>query len=251
MVTLDQIKELRNLTGVSTMACKLALAETGGDIQKAVEILRKKGEAKTAARSDRSTGEGGFFVKSGQGKVSFVALKCETDFVARTEDFLRFGQELADSEFSGNFASASSRVNEVAAKMGEKLEISEHMTFEGPVASFYIHNNLKIAVVTVLSGGSDEIARDVSMHIAGLAPKYIRPEEVPASDVENEKSIWTEQLKNEGKPEAVIGKILQGKEKKFREEQALLTQSFVKDPEKSVAQYLGGNQVMKFYRGVI
>lgn len=251
MVTLDQIKELRELTGVSTMSCKSALEETHGNIQKAVEILRKKGEAKAAARSDRSTGEGGFFIKSGNGKVSLVALKCETDFVARTQDFSRFGQELADSEFSGDFDSVSARVNEVAAKMGEKLEIAEHKTFEGPVVGSYIHSNLKIAAVAVLTGGSEEIARDVSMHIAGIAPKYIRPEEIPTSDIDQEKSIWIEQLKNEGKPEAVIEKILSGKEKKFREEQALLTQTFVKDPEKSVAQYLGENRVVKFYRSVI
>lgn len=251
MVTLDQIKELRDLTGVSTMSCKSALEETSGDIMKAVETLRKKGEAKAASRSDRSTGEGGFFVKTAEGKVSLVALKCETDFVARTEDFLQYGQELADSEFSGNFASTSAHLNQMAAKMGEKLEISQHMIFEGPVMGFYIHSNLKIASVVVLSGGSEEIARDVAMHIAGLAPKYIRPEEVPQSDVDGEKSIWTQQMKNEGKPEAVVQKILQGKEKKFREEQALLTQSFVKDPEKTVAQYLGGSAVVKFYRGVI
>lgn len=251
MPTLDQIKQLRDMTGVSMMSCKSALEESGDDIEKAVEILRKKGEAKAASRSDRSTGEGGFFVKNSSGKVSLASLRCETDFVSRSDDFMKYGQELADGEFVGEFESVSARLTDMGSKMGEKIEIPEHMSLEAPVTGSYVHSNRKIGVVVGLSGGTEEMARDVAMHIAGIAPKYIRPEEVDGSLLVSERGIWAEQLKNEGKPADIIEKIMLGKEKKFREENALLTQPFVKDGEKTVGQYLGDVKVVKFYRGVI
>lgn len=248
MVTLDQIKELRSLTGVSTMACKNALEESGGDIQKAVDILRKKGEAKSAARADRSTGEGAVSVHQTSGKVSMASLRCETDFVARSDDFLKYAQELADSEFNGNFDQQQARLSDVSAKVGEKLDIGEHVTIEGAVVGSYVHSNKKIGVAVALSGGDEEMARGIAMHIAALNPKFTSPEEVDDSLLTSERDIWAQQLKNEGKPEAMIPKIIQGKEKKFREEQALLTQPFVKDPEKTVQQVLGNNKLLKFVR---
>ncbi|MEK7544530.1 MAG: translation elongation factor Ts [Patescibacteria group bacterium] len=251
MVSLDQIKELRDMTGVSMMSCKSALEEAQGNIEKAVEILRKKGEAKAASRSDRSTGEGGFFVKNAPGKVSLVSLRCETDFVSRSDDFMKYGQELAEGEFAGNFDTVSARLTDMGSKMGEKIEIPEHMSLESTVTGSYVHSNRKIATVVGLSGGTEEMARDVAMHVAGIAPKYIRPEEVDAALLASERDIWAEQLQKEGKPADIVEKIMIGKEKKFREEHALLTQPFVKDSEKTVGQYLGDVQVVKFYRGVI
>jgi elongation factor Ts len=248
MVTLDQIKELRSLTGVSTMACKSALEEASGDIQKAVELLRKKGAAKAAARADRSTGEGGVFVHQDASKAALVSLKCETDFVARSEDFVKYGQELADSEFAGNFDAQAARVSDVSSKVGEKLEVAEHITAEGKVVGTYIHSNRKIGVVVALDSGTEEMARDVAMHVAGLNPKYVTPEEVDTSLIDGEKGIWAEQLRQEGKSEDKIPMIIQGKEKKFRQEQALLTQAFVKNPEQTVGQYLGSAKIQKFSR---
>lgn len=171
--TLEQIKELRETTGISMMSCKKALEETNGDYQKALDLLRKKGEAKAAERSERSTGQG--VVASyihGNGKLGvLVQLGCETDFVARNEEFVN-------------------------------------------------------------------LAKDIAMHVAALNPLVIDPAEVSHELVEKEREIWKEQLKNEGKKEAMMDNILTGKEKKFREEAALLKQAFVKNPEKTVEQLL-------------
>jgi len=171
--TLEQIKELREATGISMMSCKKALEETKGDYQKALDLLRKKGEAKAAERSERSTGQG--VVASyihGNGKLGvLVQLGCETDFVARNDEFVN-------------------------------------------------------------------LAKDIAMHVAALNPLVVSPEEVSHELVEKEREIWREQLKNEGKKEQMIDNILVGKEKKFREETALLSQQFVKNPDKTIEQLL-------------
>jgi len=172
-VSLDQIKELREATGASMMACKKALEEANGDLTKAIEALRKKGEMKAAERSERSTGQG--VVASyihGNGKLGvLVQLGCETDFVARNEDFVN-------------------------------------------------------------------LARDLAMHVAATNPLTISPDEVSHELVEKEREIWRAQLLNEGKKEQMLDKIMEGKEKKFREETSLLKQPFVKDPETTIEQVL-------------
>jgi elongation factor Ts len=172
-VSLDQIKELREATGASMMACKKALEESNGDTTKAIETLRKKGEMKAAERSERSTGQG--VVASyihGNGKLGvLVQLACETDFVARNEDFIN-------------------------------------------------------------------LAKDLAMHVAATNPLTLSPEDVSHELVEKEREIWRSQLINEGKKEQMLDKIMEGKEKKFREETSLLKQAFVKDPEKTVEQVL-------------
>lgn len=172
-IDIHQLKSLRDKTGVSIQLCKSALEEANGDEAKAIEILRKKGAAKAEKRSDRSTGEG--TVQSyihGNGKIGvLIQLNCETDFVAKNEEFV-------------------------------------------------------------------QLARDLAMHVAATAPKHTSPDEVPAELVAKEKEIWTEQLQKEGKPENIMENILTGKEKKFREENALLTQQFVKNPDKTVGELL-------------
>ena len=190
-VTLETIKELRELTGVSTMACKKALEEADGNVQKAVELLRKRGEAKAIERSDRSASQGvvATYVHGNQRLGVMVQLGCETDFVARNEEFMNF-------------------------------------------------------------------AKDIAMHAAAMNPMYVKPEDVPHELIEKEQDIWKAQLQQEGKPEGVWEKIMMGKEKKFREEAALLTQAFVKNPDQTVGQLLtdmglkmGENiQVIRFTR---
>jgi len=172
-ITAQQIKELREKTGVSLSACKKALEEAHGDQAKAIEVLRKKGEAKAVERGDRTTGEGivASYVHSNNKVGVLVQLGCETDFVAKSPDFV-------------------------------------------------------------------ELGKDIAMHIAAMNPTCISPEEVSEEAVESEKNIWREQLKQEGKPEAMLEKIMEGKEKKFREECALLKQPFVKDSEKTVEKLL-------------
>lgn len=171
--TLDQIKELREMTGVSMMGCKKALEESNGDLQKAIEILRKKGEMKAAERSARSTSQGvvASYIHGNARLGVLLQLGCETDFVAKTDDF-------------------------------------------------------------------KNLAYDIAMHAAAMNPLNISPDEVSHELVEKEREIWKEQLKNEGKNDKMIDNILTGKEKKFREENALLKQQFVKDPEKTIEQVL-------------
>ena len=249
MVSLEQIKKLRDDTGVSTMACKKALEEANGDQEKAIEILRKKGEAKAASRSERSTAQGVVAVSEGQGKVAMITLACETDFVAKNEDFINEAKKLADKVLSeGEEADLSGVIGDLTIKLGEKIELKNKEIFEGKNIGTYIHSNNKIGTAVVLSGGETEVARDIAMHIAAMNPGYISPDEVPVALVEKEKEIWTAQLKQEGKPENIWANIMQGKERKFREENALLKQAFVKNPEETIEKLLGDLKIETFTR---
>jgi elongation factor Ts len=249
-VTLDQIKSLRAKTGVSTMACKKALEEAGGDEEKAIELLRKKGEAKAAERADRSTSNGVVAIASEGGKTAMLALACETDFVAKNEDFVKAANDLAKKLLTeGAEADLEGVVSDLTVSLGEKIAINEKVLVEGDQIGSYIHLNNKIGVLIKLNGSGDsEAGNGVAMHIAAMNPANISPEDVSDALVEKEKGIWTEQLKQEGKPEEIIGKIMMGKEKKFREESALLTQPFVKNPEMLIKDVLAGFTVENFWR---
>lgn len=240
-VTIEQIKELRDSTGVSTMACKKVLEEAGGDFDKAVDLLRKKGEAKAADRADKATANGVISIKSDGSKMAMVELQCETDFVAMGDDFIALASALAEKLLSGDLAEDASDIPEVkdaVLKMGENINMANMKLLEGETLGDYVHSNSKIGVVVSLTGGSVELAKDIAMHAAATNPSVISPDEVEQALVDKEKEIWTEQLKAEGKPDEIIGKIMMGKEKKFREENALLKQQFVKDPEKTIEQLL-------------
>lgn len=248
-VTLDQIKALRDLTGVSTMACKKALEEADGDEAKAIEILRKKGEAKAAERNDRTTNFGVTAIESIDGKSSIISLGCETDFVAKNEDFINSAQAMAAKLLrEGENADLSAEISDLNIKMGEKVEVKDKKVIEGKNIGKYKHSNNKIAVLVSMNGGSEEIARDIAMHIAAMKPKVISPDQVEKELLDKEREIWTEQLKNEGKPAEMIEKIMLGKEKKFREEHALLTQAFVKNPDQMIKDILNGAELLGFWR---
>lgn len=252
-VTIEQIKELRDATGVSMTTCKKALEEANGNFDEAVTILRKKGEAKAADRATRTTANGVIVVKFENGKAAMVSLQCETDFVARGEDFVSVAEKLADKLLKGEIKAEdkdSSEVKDVGLKVGEKVKIGEMVLMEGENLGSYVHSNKKIGVLVSLKGGSGEVAKDVAMQVAATSPQVISPEEVSQDLVNKEKEIWTEQLKNEGKPAEIIGKIMMGKEKKFREENALLKQVFVKDSDKTIEDLLKKEEAVieKFIR---
>lgn len=252
-ITAEQIKELREATGVSMMACKNALEEANGDFDAAVDILRKKGETKAADRADRQTSDGVVAIQSADGKAAVVQLACETDFVARGEDFLKLADALAEKLLKGEIKPEDRDLPEVkdaVLKLGENVQIVEMSLVEGENLGDYIHTNKKIGVVVSLKGGDQELAREIAMHIAATNPEVVSPDEISQDSVDKEKSIWADQLKNEGKPEEIIEKIMMGKEKKFREENALVKQAFVKDPEKTIEQLLaaGSAEVEKFVR---
>lgn len=236
------------------MTCKKALDETDGDIDAAIDLLRKKGEAKAADRADRYTGNGVVVVKIGGGKAAILSLLCETDFVSRGEDFQNLAGELTEKLLSGEYSADSEEVPEAMKdafiKLGEKIVVGGKKIVEGSTLGYYVHSNSRIGVVVSLEGGNEELAKDVAMHSAATNPSCISPEEVSDGTVAKEKEIWTEQLAREGKPAEIIEKIMMGKEKKFREENALVKQQFVKDPEKTIEQLLqeGGATVKEFVR---
>lgn len=238
---MEQIKELRSATGVSMMACKKALEESEGDVDKAVDILRKKGESKAADRAGASTAQGAIVVKSEGNKSAMVEIQCETDFVAKGDDFLALAETIADKLLKGEITPDDRDLPEIkdaVLKLGENIKIGKMTVVEGDNVGDYVHSNSKIGVLVSLTGGDTETARDVAMHIAAMNPEVVSPDQVSDDLVEKEKGIWADQLKSEGKPEEIIGKIMMGKEKKFREENALIKQAFVKDPEKLIEQIL-------------
>ena len=249
-ITASQVKELREKTGISMMACKKALTESNGDEEKAIEILRKKGEAKAAEKSERATGEGIVVIKN----TSCIGLKCETDFVARNEDFVALAEKIAERCESGNpesaVAKSENEIKALVAKLGENMTIGDikKLSNSADIIGSYIHMNKKIGVLVTLENGTEEQARDIAMHVAAMNPQYINQEEVSDKLVSKEKEIWADQLKQAGKPENMIENIMKGKENKFRAENALLGQSFVKDPSQTVGQYLDNAKIIEFVR---
>ncbi|MCF7812284.1 translation elongation factor Ts [Candidatus Gracilibacteria bacterium] len=248
-ITAQQVKELRDRTGVGMMACQKALSEADGDIDRAIEILREKGEAKAASKADRETHEGQVAIHNH----AIVKLLCETDFVARNEKFQAFANELAQKASEAGVDAAKQYFESVKTdkiqEIGENilLDSVEIVDQDGVVGS-YVHSNGKLGAIVVLSGGTEEKARDVAMHAVAMNPLVANPEEVPADAIEKEKSVCAEQLKNEGKPEQIIDKIIEGKIKKFCAEQALSSQAFVKDPSQTVQEYLGDAKIVTFVR---
>ncbi len=248
-VSAAQVKELRDKTNVGMMACKKALAEAGGDIEKATEILRKRGEAKAGEKADRSTSEGVVAISGS----AAVVLRCETDFVARNESFIAYAQELAQKADSNGEEGAKAFFEESNTdkiqEVGENITLGEIVLVEGgDQKGSYVHSNGKLGALVALDGGTEEQARDLAMHAVAMNPQVANPEDVPTEDIEKEKEIYREQLINEGKPEQIIDKIIEGKVKKFCAERALTSQAFVKDPSQTVAQYLGAGKLVSFVR---
>lgn len=250
-ITAAQVNELRQRTGVSMMECKKALTEANGDETKAIEILRKRGAAKAAEKSSRETKQGIVVAKVAGNKAVVVKLLCETDFVASNEEFTAIAEKAAEVALDKGADEAKKVsepvIKELFTKLGENMSMEVH-TMEGEGIGEYVHTNKKIATLVRLNKPDEAVARDIAMHVAAMSPKYVKPEEVLASDVEKEKEIWKALLKTEGKPEAIWDKIMIGKEKKFREESALIKQAFVKDQNTTVEQFLKGNTVETFLR---
>jgi len=253
-ITAAQVNDLRQRTGISMMECKKALEEANGNEEKAIEILRKKGVAKAAAKADRVTKQGIVVTKVKSDKAAIVKFLCETDFVAKNEEFQAIANKAADIALQkGAEAAKESQeqaIKDLFTKLGENMAL-EIKVMEGKGIGDYVHSNSKIGVIVNLKNKDAEKARDMAMQIAAMNPTVINPEDVPAEIVEKEKEIWKAQLQQEGKPEQIWDRIMAGKEKKFREETALLKQSFIKDGEKTVEQYLEGNTVTQFIRMAI
>lgn len=257
-VTAAQVNELRKKTGAGMMDCKKALVEANGDMQKAIEILRKKGAAVAAKRAEKSANEGLILTKVAEDKKSaaIVEVNCETDFVAKSEDFVSFAQIVLDEvyikkpasveELLNNSASTKSKLDEVLGKVGEKIEISRfaNENDSGGMLEDYIHPGSKLGVLVKFSevgDGTDELstlAKDVAMQIAAMNPICVKREEVPKDTVEKEMDIYKELARKEGKPENILEKIAQGRLNKFYQENVLIEQAFIKDNSKTVGELL-------------
>lgn len=265
IISLDLIKELREKTGAGMGDCKAALEEAGADLDKAVEILRKKGIAKAAKRSEREAKEGVVKVAvSEQGNEGYIfEINAETDFVVRSEQFQNFAAAVLEAAKAGqprdlagllalplSGPTVSEALANLSGVVGEKLEIRRYaiLTSSGTVAG-YSHAGGRIGALAALDRpGQAELAREIAMQAAAADPKYLSPEEVPADVLDKEKEIYREQLLKEGKPEAMLEKILGGKLAKFYEEVCLLKQEYIKDDKKKVEQILGGAKIEKFIR---
>jgi len=255
-ISAADVKKLRDLTGAGMMDCKKALTEANGDMDEAVEYLRKKGQKVSDQRADREAKQGVIVTHIGENGKKAVALElnCETDFVARNEEFqenaavfakLAFDHNVTDSaalrelEYDGN--SVSKQLETLIGKIGEKIDVSKISLMEttGQIIS-YIHPGSQLAVLVDFDGelSDEEVGKDVAMQIAAMSPIATRRDEVDSSTLDKEREIAKEQLINEGKPEHIAEKAAEGKLRRFFEERVLLEQKFVKDGSISVAEYL-------------
>ncbi|MGC3947182.1 MAG: translation elongation factor Ts [Chryseolinea sp.] len=256
-ISAQDVNKLRQMTGAGMMDCKKALTEAEGDFDKAIEILRKKGQKVSASRSDRDAKEGSVFVKASDDKKEavLIALNCETDFVAKNEEFQALGKLIVDTAFSNKPANKEAllaikvgdltltdRIVELVGKIGEKIEVSEYIHMKGEAVVSYIHAGSKLGVLVSLKGvnGKDvtDAGKDVGMQIAAMNPLGVDDKSVDKTIIEKELEIAKAQILAEGKPENMVEKIAQGKLQRFFKDNTLLAQPFVKDNSKTVAQYL-------------
>ncbi|MCA1062400.1 translation elongation factor Ts [Rossellomorea sp. AcN35-11] len=259
-ITAQMVKELREKTGAGMMDCKKALTETDGDMDKAIDFLREKGIAKAAKKADRIAAEGTTYIASEGNTAIIFEVNAETDFVAKNENFQNLVKELADhllankpstveealDQKMANGSTVSEFINAAIAKIGEKITLRRfEIRTKGDNAAFgeYLHMGGRIAVLTVVEGTTDEnVAKDVAMHAAALNPKYVSRDQVSAEEVEREREVLKQQALNEGKPENIVEKMVEGRLGKYFEDICILDQSFVKNPDQKVRQFLEANK---------
>lgn len=258
-ITAQDVNKLRKMTGAGMMDCKKALTEANGDFEIAIEILRKKGQKISVSRAGKTASEGTIFINltNDNSKGVLIALNCETDFVAKNEEFKKLGQLIVDTATQQNPGSieelykltvdgltVKEKIEELMGKIGEKLEISSMKILEGEQVVSYIHANSKLGVMVALKGGDSanitEAGKDVAMQIAAMNPLGVDKDDISQDVINKEIEIGREQAKAEGKPEALLEKIAMGKLNKFFKENTLLNQVFVKDNSLTIAKYLDG-----------
>ena len=265
-ISAAQVKELRDKTGVGMMDAKKALVETEGDMEKAVDVLREKGVAKAEKKSGRVAAEGIAAVAIKDNKAAIVEINCETDSVASTDKFKNLVTEVADKIAEEEPASVDDAlalktangtvkddVIETTRVTGEKISLRRFQVVEkGADQSFgsYIHNGGQIAALVVLDGADSATAKDVAMHVAAINPEYVNREQVPADRLAHEKDVLVKEALNEGKPEKIVEKMVEGRLNKWLSEISLDDQEFVKDSDQTVAHFVEskGGKVSSFIR---
>ena len=253
-ISASDVGKLRRQTGSGMMDCKKALIEASGDFEQAVDILRKKGQKVAAKRADRQATEGVVIAKNNtdNNKAILISLNCETDFVAKNEDFIKIAHSILDKAVSENLASSedlssmlldegvtvAEKVLEQTGVIGEKIEISAQVVEDTQVSS-YVHAGNRLATIVGFNQTLDhQVARDIAMQVAAMSPIAVDKDNVDQETVNRELEIAKDLARQEGKPEQMLDKIAQGRLNKFFKENTLLNQAFIKDGKKSVAQYL-------------
>ncbi len=261
-ISASLVKELRERTGLGMMECKKALVEAGGDIEKAIEELRKSSGMKAAKKAGRTAADGvaAARVADDGSYAVLVEVNSETDFVARDGNFLDFVQKVLAKAFASRQTQIAALMDgeletarqALVQKIGENISVRrvELVTAEAGVVGGYVHSTNKIAVLVALKGGDAELAKDVAMHIAAVNPAVVRAEDMPADVVAKEKEIYLAQARESGKPEEILEKMVAGRVKKFLSESALVEQPFVKDPDLTVGALVkkAGAEVLSFTR---
>lgn len=254
-ITVDLIKELRAKTSAGMADCKKALEETGGDMEKAIEYLRKKGAALATKRADKAANEGAIKSKVSDDKTTGVIIEvnCETDFVSKGDDFQQFAESIADAALASTPASVEEllnatvdgltiqqKIDEMMGKVGEKIELKDYKTIkvDGGFVSQYIHFGSKLGSIIGIKGEATDEAVDIgnkiAMQIVAMNPLAISRNDISEDTIAKEKEIYTTQSKNEGKPDNIIDKIVGNKVEKFYQDNALLEQEYIQDPDKNV-----------------
>lgn len=255
-ITAADVNKLRKQTGAGMMDCKKALTEANGDFEKAIEILRKKGQKIAAKRSDRDAAEGLVLAKATADgtRAALIVLNCETDFVAKNEDFGKVAQTILDIAvennpgnldelkglgYTGSDLNIGDKITEEIGKIGEKLDLSAYESISADQVTAYNHPGNKLAsIVGFNANTSDDVAKDVAMQVAAMAPVAVTPDAIPADLIEKEKEIGKELAIKEGKPAEMAEKIAEGRVKKWFKDVSLLHQPFIKDNKMSIDQYL-------------
>jgi elongation factor Ts len=267
-ITAAQVKELRERTGAGMMDCKKALADTGGDMDAAIEMMRKSGQAKAEKKAGRTAADGVVVIREADGVAVMVEVNCETDFVAKDENFGAFANAVADRVLAGNPADIdalmamplkdgdATTVEEarqaLIAKIGENMSVRRFTRIEGAGAISSYRHGVRIGVMVDLEGGDEALGKDLAMHIAAHdpSPVCVSEDQVPADMVAKEKDIFTAQARESGKPDNIIEKMIEGRIRKYLGEITLLGQSFIKDPDQTVGKLLdsAGAKVIDFRR---
>jgi len=246
-ITAELVKELREATGVSVMQCKNALEEAGGDMEKALIILKKKSSSIAMKKADRNAKDGIIVVKEDSNKTLLLALHTETDFVSKNSDFVNLANKLADlalkEGIDGMKAKSLDMINEIVQKVGEKIELGKVEEVVGPIIGSYIHNSKSAAIVS-LSAGTKELARDIAMHIAAMKPAFKTSSEITEDDKKKVIEVFQKEVNESDKPEEIKKKMLDGKISTYFKEQTLMDQMFIKNPEVNIETLLKNNKAV-------
>jgi elongation factor Ts len=258
--TAKDVQALRQETGAGMMDCKRALEDAGGDAVEARRLLRERGLAGAAKRSDRDASQGAVAVAVADSAAAIVELRCETDFVAKAEQFVGLADELAQLVAAKGEDAAAGRAEAVEAlqvSLKENISVGRVVRFEaaeGSVIGHYLHQQAGRgvnAVLVELSGGSAELAHDIAVHIGFSRPEHLRREDVPADQVAEERATVEQIARNEGRPEAALAKVVEGRMNAWFRERCLLDQAYVKDEKRSIADLLGSATVVRFAQVVV